>query len=143
MSPAGSAPELPALPTPLAAPRLMLIPLCRHLPQILQVEASSAYQGVGIVKLMGRQSGFITVQVIQAAFWVGRSGLLRTAKVHVHYAAGVQLVDRDEPLLHLPCDTGVGCRRFHSLAAPSTLCVLACVCAGIAGGGHCGRGSDP
>ena len=28
-----------------------------------KVEASSAYRGIGIVKLMGRQSGFITVQV--------------------------------------------------------------------------------
>ncbi|PRW56044.1 phosphofructokinase family isoform B [Chlorella sorokiniana] len=32
-----------------------------------KVEASSAYQGVGIVKLMGRQSGFITVQASLAA----------------------------------------------------------------------------
>ena len=28
-----------------------------------KVEASSAYRGIGLVKLMGRQSGFITVQV--------------------------------------------------------------------------------
>jgi hypothetical protein len=29
----------------------------------MQVEAISAYKGIGLVKLMGRQSGFITVQV--------------------------------------------------------------------------------
>ncbi|KAI3436493.1 hypothetical protein D9Q98_005910 [Chlorella vulgaris] len=32
-----------------------------------KVEASSAYRGIGIVKLMGRQSGFITVQASLAA----------------------------------------------------------------------------
>lgn len=32
-----------------------------------KVEASSAYKGIGIVKLMGRQSGFITVQASLAA----------------------------------------------------------------------------
>lgn len=32
---------------------------------LAQVEASSAYRGIGLVKLMGRQSGFIAVQVLQ------------------------------------------------------------------------------
>lgn len=41
----------------------------------LQVEASSAYQGVGIVKLMGRQSGFITVQVGREGSGAQQSGL--------------------------------------------------------------------
>lgn len=35
-------------------------PTCNPCPQ---VEASSAYRGIGIVKLAGRQSGFICVQV--------------------------------------------------------------------------------
>lgn len=38
------------------------------MPAPWQVEASSAYKGIGIVKLMGRQSGFITVSVRQQ--WV-------------------------------------------------------------------------
>ena len=33
----------------------------------VQVEASSAYRGIGIVKLMGKQSGFIAVKVGRAA----------------------------------------------------------------------------
>ena len=32
-----------------------------------QVEASSAYRGIGLVKLMGRQSGFIAMQASMAS----------------------------------------------------------------------------
>ena len=32
-----------------------------------QVEASSAFRGVGLVKLMGRSSGFITMQASMAS----------------------------------------------------------------------------
>lgn len=32
-----------------------------------KVEASSAYKGIGLVKLMGRQSGFIAVQASLAS----------------------------------------------------------------------------
>ena len=34
-----------------------------------KVEASSAFRGIGIVKLMGRQSGFIAMQVGLSLFW--------------------------------------------------------------------------
>ena len=32
-----------------------------------KVEATSAYKGIGVVKLMGRQSGFITMQASMAS----------------------------------------------------------------------------
>ena len=32
-----------------------------------KVEATSAYKGIGLVKLMGRQSGFITMQASMAS----------------------------------------------------------------------------
>lgn len=34
-----------------------------------KVEASSAFRGIGIVKLMGRQSGFIAMQVCICSRW--------------------------------------------------------------------------
>ena len=36
-------------------------------PAALQVEASSAFRGVGLVKLMGRSSGFIAMQASMAS----------------------------------------------------------------------------
>jgi 6-phosphofructokinase len=38
---------------------------------LLQVEASSARQGIGLVKLMGRQSGFIAMQASMASGGAG------------------------------------------------------------------------
>jgi len=43
--------------------QLLAVPLNWHGLVLLQVEASSAYRGIGMIKLMGRQSGFITVAV--------------------------------------------------------------------------------
>jgi len=40
---------------------LVLILAIMFSSMILHLQASSAYNGVGIVKLMGRQSGFITM----------------------------------------------------------------------------------
>lgn len=37
-----------------------------------KVEATSGYRGIGLVKLMGRQSGFITVQVRQCRMVLSR-----------------------------------------------------------------------
>lgn len=39
-----------------------------------KVEASSAFRGIGLVKLMGRQSGFIAMQVTQIAQALLRRG---------------------------------------------------------------------
>lgn len=42
-----------------------------------KVEASSAYKGLGLVKLMGRQSGFIAMQASMAS-----GGLFTPQEVH-------------------------------------------------------------
>lgn len=45
-----------------------------------QVEATSARNGLGLVKLMGRQSGFIAMQAAMA------SGEVNSAAMDLHYA---------------------------------------------------------
>ena len=46
-----------------------------------KVEATSAYKGIGVVKLMGRQSGFITMQASMAS---GVIPVIDKAKVSGH-----------------------------------------------------------
>jgi 6-phosphofructokinase 1 len=41
-----------------------------------KVEASSAHNGLGLVKLMGRQSGFIAMQASMASGGEGSAGIL-------------------------------------------------------------------
>ena len=51
---------------------------------ILQVEASSAFRGVGLVKLMGRSSGFIAMQASMASGKLQHHVLLTRAPSTVH-----------------------------------------------------------
>jgi hypothetical protein len=76
--PAGCRPhaDLPSLGRlPLRLENQSTKPRLSRNPNLSQVEASSARNGIGLVKLMGRQSGFIAMQASMAAGGCVRRGL--------------------------------------------------------------------
>lgn len=107
-------------------------------PRPPQVEASSAYRGIGVVKLMGRQSGFIAMQASMASGVVdvvsGTTADRAGKRGATREAAGTQRADSLLPAVDASLLASLTAFAAPSSSQPACLpfaCLHACLPTGV------------